>query len=581
MNKNVELVATGVRVVDVRLYHGDITVRSTDRDAGELAWSSDRNEAPELERDGDVIHIRQRGEPVNPPRLNLNLVIPAGVEVVTLRTGKGRISGDGVRGHLTFESDNGDLALRTARGTVVLQATHGAVRVVDVDGELQVTGGNGDILLQGAGGRAALTINHGRVEVTAPQALDLTVQSSHGDIQIGEGSLQRAQVHTNAGSVRCAADLSEGQHRLASGHGDVTVRAARGKVELATVSGRIGVQDVRGHLRAHAGHGDVILEAATGVAVLETDSGRIEVKVPREVRLQAVSGNGDIHVGDGTVQTLQAETRRGTISCLATLVPDVHTATNGHGDVKLRSVHGKSSVTTGAGKIEIQEATGTLRASTGNGDVVVRGATGEADLQTTHGRIDVGAPRALALRAASGDGDVRIGDGSLLALQAKTRTGRVECRADLGAGRAELTSGNGDVALTLRADTRARLDAQTGFGQVHTDFALVRVGRSGSMSFNGMRMVGSLGVGEPELEIVLRTERGQVEIRRKEAAAARYDLPPARAAGLEPDPGYTLSGGPPASDEGLANQQQLDVLQALARGEISPDEADILLQGIA
>ena len=567
MKSKVETVSGGAREFDVRIYHGDISVRATQQDDWQLEYASDRDEAPILERDGDTVRIRQPGEPVNPPRLNLRLSIPAGSEVVRLHTGNGRISGDGVRGQLVIESGNGDLTLHATGGDVNLKTANGKVQVADVEGKLQISNGNGDILVQDAGGEAMLETNNGRIEVTVPRALALTIHSGHGDIQIGDGTLARLDASTNSGRVSCSADLAEGQHRLHSGHGDIKLRAARGEVAARTMSGQIAVGDARGQLHAHSGHGDLLLQAATGAVTLETQAGRIEVKVPRELHLTAMAGNGDIHVGAGSVQTGELETKRGTIHCSATLATGPHTFTSGHGDIKLRAIQGTSLLKTNAGRIEVEDAGGSTTARSGNGDVVVRGAEGELDLQTNNGRIEVGAPRAAHIRAHSSHGDVRIGDGAVLGLEGRTNMGRVTCTADLGAGSHELASGNGDIMLKLRPDAHARIDAQTSFGQVHADFALVRVGRSGSMSFNGTRMVGSIGPGEPESDIALRTGRGQVEIRRKEENGARYER---------------VSAGVTAEeraqpDETPVEQRRLEVLQALARGEISLEQADTML----
>jgi DUF4097 and DUF4098 domain-containing protein YvlB len=245
----------------------------------------------------------------------------------------------------------------------------------------------------------------------------------------------------------------------------------------------------------------------------------------------------------------------------------------------MRSTRGKSLLKTSAGRIEVQDAAGKLTAQSGSGDVQVRTAAGKADLQTNNGRIEVTAPRASRVQASSGHGDIRIGDGSVQSLQLTTSMGRVNCSADLGAGQHTLSSGNGDVALRLRADALARLDAQTSFGQVQSDFPLVRVGRSGSMSFNGMRMVGSLGA-DPEVTITLRSGRGQIEVRRKEENAPRYqpvaavppELPVVPEPAMAPEQPARPSRAPLPADD-----RMMSVLQALASGEISLEQADSLL----
>jgi hypothetical protein len=125
----------------------------------------------------------------------------------------------------------------------------------------------------------------------------------------------------------------------------------------------------------------------------------------------------------------------------------------------------------------------------------------------------------------------------------------------------------GAIDLELPATIKARVDAQTSFGQIHSDFPLVRVGRSGPLGFGGVRMVGSIGEGEPEVHIALRSSKGQISLRRRpDSAAAGADTTTERPAPTPPEEPT------PTMDSTLA------VLEALARGDISVDEADELLR---
>lgn len=573
MKTRLETMSGSVREFDVRIYHGDLTVSSVEGNDWEFAWSADRDDEAAFERDGDTVRIRQRGEPHNPPRLNIRLTIPAGTEVIGLRTGNGRVNAEGLHGQVSLETGNGDMTLRAAGGELALATSNGKIQAFDVDGKLHAATGNGDISLQVAAGDVTLDTNNGRIEVIAPRQLNLTIHSSHGDIQIGDGPIQHLSARTNAGNIQCSADLADAQHHLASGHGNISIRASRGDVVLETAAGRITASDTHGRLQAHTGNGDIQLQTATGTVVLDTNAGRIEVRIPRDLQLQATSGNGDIQIGDGSIQALQLETKRGTINCAATLNAGSHTVTNGHGDVIMRTTRGDSLLKTGAGRIEVQDSAGKLTGQSGSGDIQIRTVAGEAELKTNDGRIEVNSPRAYSLQVSSGHGDIRIGEGLVQSLQLTTSMGRVNCAADLGTGQHTLNSGNGDVSLKLRTDAQVRLDAQTSFGQVNSDFPLVRVGRSGSMSFNGMRMVGSLGV-DPEITITLRSGRGQIEVRRKDENTPRYQ---AVAALPIERPTVPEQLEPPSLSAHSTDDRMMSVLQALASGEISLEQADSLL----
>jgi DUF4097 and DUF4098 domain-containing protein YvlB len=423
MQSHREELSPGARVFDVTIYHGDIIARATEGESWQFEWASERDEEPLFERDGDTIRIQQPGEPVNPPRLNLQLWIPVGTEVIALRTGNGRIEAEGLRAQINLQTGNGDLTLRTAGGDVTLDTGNGQVQASSVDGKLQAHTGHGSIILQDAAGETQLNTGAGKIEIVAPRSLTLSAHSGHGEIHIGEGRIQAVHAETNAGRVVCGAELAEGDHRLVSGHGDVEVRAVRGTVELRTGAGRIGVADTLGRLEAHTGHGDVVLQSAMGEVQLTTGAGRIEVKVPRELHLRARSGNGDILVGDGSVQTLHCKTGRGNVVCTAALSSEENVAMSSHGEIIVRNVRGQTRLTTNNGKIEIAEADGQLRAHTGNGDIIVRSAAGVIELDTKNGRLEIGTARAAELKAHSGHGDVQVREGSVRALHLDTSMG--------------------------------------------------------------------------------------------------------------------------------------------------------------
>jgi hypothetical protein len=159
-------------------------------------------------------------------------------------------------------------------------------------------------------------------------------------------------------------------------------------------------------------------------------------------------------------------------------------------------------------------------------------------------------------------GSLRVEGGAVRGLRLRSGMGTIACAAALEPGTYEMVTDMGAIDLELPATIKARVDAQTSFGQIHSDFPLVRVGRSGPLGFGGVRMVGSIGEGEPEVDITLRSSKGQISVRRRPGAGTTSERPaPA-----------------PPEEPTAAMDSTLAVLEALARGDISVDEADELLR---
>ena len=348
----------------------------------------------------------------------------------------------------------------------------------------------------------------------------------------------------------------------------LTVPAGVEVVELRSGHGRIDAAGVRGQLRLKSGHGDLSLHSAGGDADLST-------------------GKGDVAIDwfEGTV-----------------------TATTGYGRLRVERLSGQARLKSGNGEVEIHDSAANIRASSGNGDVTLAAVGGEVELKSGRGAVTISAPRALHGRATTGMGAIRVEGGSVGDLRLSTGMGAVSCSADLAPGTYELTTGMGRVDLALSATVAARVDAQTSFGQVQSDFPLVRVGRSGPLGFGAVRMVGSIGEGEPQADVSLRTGKGEISLRRagsyastpgareaRPAAApaaewpaqapyARSDQEPAQQVGQNQEPAASAQSdqGPVAAEpERKARPDSTRaVLEALARHDITPAEAEDLLSGL-
>jgi hypothetical protein len=179
-------------------------------------------------------------------------------------------------------------------------------------------------------------------------------------------------------------------------------------------------------------------------------STRLTVLLPKGVRLDATTGNGDVTVEKAS--------------------NDVH-ITSGNGDVRITMTAGRVEVTTGNGELEVDGATGPVRATTGNGRVYVMTSTGPVTVTTGNGDIDV------RMRAISGTSDMRF------------------------------TTGNGAVVVALPGNFNGTIDASTGHGDFRSDFEIRVLGRLNPQHIRGT-------IGEGGRTIRMQTGNGRLELRK-------------------------------------------------------------------
>jgi hypothetical protein len=188
----------------------------------------------------------------------------------------------------------------------------------------------------------------------------------------------------------------------------------------------------------------------------------------------------------------------------------------GHGRVHVERVEGDLEIETGHGHAELTETSGRVRLTTGHGHLQAVNCAGTLDVRSGHGKAEIVGARALGLRVDLGNGNIEVEGGSLAGGRLKTGRGDVTCRAALGPGSYEMNTGMGDIDTGLAPTARARIEAHTSFGRIESAFPLVQVGRSGPPGVGGGRMVGSIGEGDPEIELTLRTGKGSLRLHRAE-----------------------------------------------------------------
>lgn len=149
-------------------------------------------------------------------------------------------------------------------------------------------------------------------------------------------------------------------------------------------------------------------------------SADFEIRLPRGVKIAAVSGNGDVSVTGATAEV---------------------TATSGNGIVRAASTGGPVRASSGNGDIQVTDAGGEVTARSGNGDINIVTSTGPVSAYTGNGRIDA------RMSSLSGTADMAF------------------------------RTGNGDVSVVLPSDFEGEIDVQIPNGALETDFPLRVQGR--------------------------------------------------------------------------------------------------------
>jgi len=189
---------------------------------------------------------------------------------------------------------------------------------------------------------------------------------------------------------------------------------------------------------------------------------RLTIELPKGVRLNANTGNGDVSVERAS--------------------NDVEIR-SGNGDVRIRMTAGRVEAHTGNGELEIDGATGPVEARTGNGRIYVLTSTGPVNASTGNGEIDV------RMRTVAREGDM------------------------------EFRTGNGAVRVSLPADFNGEVDANTGHGEFRSEFPIQTSGR-----LNPRHVRGTIGNGGAA-RIRMSSGNGALELRKSgQLSAIGYRL---------------------------------------------------------
>ena len=215
------------------------------------------------------------------------------------------------------------------------------------------------------------------------------------------------------------------------------------------------------------------------------------------------------------------------------------------GDLEIYGTNGTQFVQSSSGDINMHEITGNVLASSASGDITLSNIKGKVGVRTASGDINVHGASLddLSVHTASGDVDLVL---------------RSTPDRDF-----EVKGISGDVNITLPADSRLTIEVSSLSGDISSRFQHEMErrgpgrGRSTTLRING---------GGPTARIS--TVSGDVDIHPPRGERVPRDVG-------EPTRDLSRSSGDRQEPEGYADrkQQELEILQALERGDISAQDA--------
>lgn len=240
------------------------------------------------------------------------------------------------------------------------------------------------------------------------------------------------------------------------------------------------------------------------ITVVQSSDDRVEVRAEVRSRGRVDPSALSFDIRESPTTTMICTVYRGESACDDGNFNDMHAvvrytiampggvqlrASTGNGQLSVERAGAQVELSTGNGAIHIGETDGRVTASTGNGDVEIESAQGPVHASSGNGHIFV-STAAGPVSASTGSGDIDV------------RMKTVSAQSNM-----EFSSGSGAVRITLPPDFNGDVDASTGNGDLHTDFAIKLVGR-----LDPQHMRGTIGSGGRMIH--LSTGSGRLEIRK-------------------------------------------------------------------
>lgn len=191
------------------------------------------------------------------------LVELPGCAGLTVHTGNGNITVEGLSGEARIDSGNGDVSLKGHTGDADISTRNGSVELSDHGGACRVRTSNGPVDLRGVAGRVQVVTANGPIEVSLsddnPGPVD--IRTTNGSVQLEIGPGFRGETRAEAFNGRVRVRVGSGTVEIDDEREWAVVRreGTEPRSRVRTTNGRIDLRERRapGREPEHAGRGHV------------------------------------------------------------------------------------------------------------------------------------------------------------------------------------------------------------------------------------------------------------------------------------------------------------------------------------
>ena len=221
----------GVERVEIAVVSGGCVVTKADGDRVtvrlESRWDEDDDVEMEIDRDGDVLEIREEGYGSYDGSCDIHIEVPDGIEI-EFNSASGGMSIEGVDGEFSASTASGDFRLEDCAGRFRLSTASGDYRVSDCAGRFRLSTASGDIDARDCRGEFNCSTASGDVEarkIVLDGDSEFSSASGDASVVLGESASHDLSVSSASGDARL--DLAGND---LTGYVEMTAKKRRGSI---------------------------------------------------------------------------------------------------------------------------------------------------------------------------------------------------------------------------------------------------------------------------------------------------------------------------------------------------------------